>query len=128
MGAGFRALLTKLLGRIGMLVLDPLDAGMRAIGAPFMASALEAAPGLKSALLERNGELTAAGYHAQVHVDSKTSLFFVLENGERVTLRQQHPEPSALSPNALLRPVWQDFLLPTVGYIGGPGELASFAQ
>ena len=29
---------------------------------------------------------------------------------------------------ALLRPVWQDYLLPTVAYVGGPAELAYFAQ
>ena len=33
-----------------------------------------------------------------------------------------------VSPNALLRPVWQDYLFPTVAYVGGPGELAYFAQ
>ncbi len=128
MGAGFRALLKKLLGQIGILTLDPLDRGVRSIGAPFMASALEAAPELKSALLDRNAELAAAGYHAQVHVDSKTSLFFLLENGERVALRQKDPDLAALSPNALLRPVWQDYLLPTVAYVGGPAELAYLAQ
>ena len=47
MGAGFRALLIKLLGRIGMLVLDPLDPQLRNVGAPFMAEALAAAPDLK---------------------------------------------------------------------------------
>jgi uncharacterized protein YllA (UPF0747 family) len=128
MGAGFRSLLTRLLGRVGVLTLDPLDPGMRAIGAPFMASALEAAPELKSALLARNAELEATGYHAQVHVDAKTSLFFVLENGERVSLRETDAKPEALSPNALLRPVWQDYLLPTVTYVGGPAELAYLAQ
>jgi bacillithiol synthase len=135
MGAGFRALLVKLLGRIGMLVVDPLDPQLRDIGAPFMAEALDAAPDLKSALLTRNKELAAAGYHAQVNIEANSSLFFLLENDERATLREKDAEFAALkdraadvSPNALLRPVWQDYLFPTIAYVGGPGELAYFAQ
>jgi uncharacterized protein YllA (UPF0747 family) len=34
----------------------------------------------------------------------------------------------ALSPNALLRPVLQDYLFPTVAVVGGPAEIAYFAQ
>jgi len=135
MGAGFRALLAKLLGGIGMLVLDPLDPQLRAAGAPFMAQALAAAPDLKKSLLARNAELVAAGYHAQVNVEENTSLFFLLENGDRTTLRKKDAEFAAyqgraagISPNALLRPVWQDYLLPTVAYVGGPAELAYLAQ
>jgi bacillithiol biosynthesis cysteine-adding enzyme BshC len=135
MGAGFRALLAKLLGRIGMLVVDPLDPELRNVGAPFMVEALAAAPELKHGLLNRNKELTAAGYHAQVNVEENTSLFFLLENGERITLHKKDAEFVALkdraadvSPNALLRPVWQDYLFPTVAYVGGPAELAYLAQ
>ncbi len=135
MGAGFRALLLKLLGRIGMLVLDPLDPQLRKVGAPFMAEALAAAPDLKAGLLSRNKELTAAGYHAQVNIEENSSLFFLLENGERSSLRRKDSDFAALqdraadvSPNALLRPVWQDYLLPTIAYVGGPAELAYLAQ
>ena len=135
MGAGFRALLKALLAKLDLLYLDPLDPAMRKIGAPFLAQALRAAPELKAGFLARNKELTDAGYHAQVHVDAKTSLFFLLDKGERATLRRKDTDYAELagsaeqvSPNALLRPVWQDYLLPTVVYVGGPGELAYLAQ
>jgi len=135
MGAGFRALLTKFLGQLGLLFLDPLDPSVRKIAAPLAAKALGSAPQLKARLLERNRELARAGYHAQVHLEEKTSLFFLLENGERVPLRRKDSDyhdladrAAEVSPNALLRPVMQDYLLPTVAYIGGPAELAYLAQ
>lgn len=135
MGGGFQALLANLFRNLGTLFLDPLDPAIRKIGAPVVAEALGAAPELKARLLQRNTQLEAAGYHAQVHLEEKTSLFFLLENGGRVPLRRKDAEfgdlrdrAAEVSPNALLRPVVQDYLLPTVAYIGGPAELAYLAQ
>ena len=135
MGHGFRALLKKLLPNLGLLFLDPLDPAIRKITAPIVADALDAAPELKTRLVERNRELEAAGYHAQVHIEEKTSLFFLLEKGERAPLRRKDSDyrdlrdrAAEVSPNALLRPVVQDYLLPTVAYVGGPAELAYLAQ
>jgi bacillithiol biosynthesis cysteine-adding enzyme BshC len=143
-GEAFWTLLRGMLEKWGLLVIDPLDADVRRIAAPLLSQALKAAPELKTRLLERNQELEAAGYHAQVHLEPQTSLFFLLEGNRRITLRRQddgyaskerrystedllaHAEQ--LSPNALLRPVAQDYLLPTVAYVGGPAELAYFAQ
>ncbi|HVO99372.1 MAG TPA: bacillithiol biosynthesis cysteine-adding enzyme BshC [Bryobacteraceae bacterium] len=135
MGEGFRALLKTLLAPLGLIFLDPLDPEIRKIGAPLIADALNAAPELRKSLLARNRELEDAGYHAQVHLLDKTSLFFLLENGERVPLRLKDSEfktmrsrAAEISPNALLRPVMQDYLLPTCSYVGGPAELAYLAQ
>ena len=130
MAAGFRALLKKILEPLGLPMLDPLDRQVRAVSAPLVEEALSAAPELRTRLLERTKELTAAGYHTQVLVDAKTSLFFLLEGGERVPQRLKDSEFGGLrdraadvSPNALLRPVMQDYLLPTVAYVGGPAEV-----
>jgi bacillithiol biosynthesis cysteine-adding enzyme BshC len=143
-GAAFQALVEKLLAKQGLLFVDPLDESIRRMAAPVLRDALRDGAQLQNRLLERNKELEAAGYHAQVHVEAKTSLAFLLEGDRRITLRRQNGDyvskdrrysvselsdrAEQLSPNALLRPVVQDYVLPTVAYVGGPAELAYMAQ
>ncbi|MGA9523427.1 MAG: bacillithiol biosynthesis BshC, partial [Myxococcaceae bacterium] len=108
---------------------------------------------IASALLERSAALEQAGFHAAVHVRSASPLSFFhpegpegpryrLETsgagysevgGARVHTQAQllaalERDPLCFSTSALLRPILQDTLLPTVAYVGGPGELAYFAQ
>jgi bacillithiol biosynthesis cysteine-adding enzyme BshC len=144
MGHAFAALLRNLLAEFDILQVDPMQPAFRELAAPVMRAALESAPDLNAGILERNRRLAASGYHAQVHVEEQTSLLFLLENGKRLTLRRHGREyilngrrftteelmdrAQSLSPNALLRPVVQDGVLPTVATIGGPAELAYFAQ
>lgn len=143
-GEAFGKLLSNLLADYGILQIDPMSPAVRELAAPAMREAVAAAPELTRALLGRNRELVEAGYHAQVHVEEQTALFFLLENGRRLSLRRQNggyvsqgrrfsteelqQRADLLSPNALLRPVIQDFMLPTVAYVGGPAELAYLAQ
>lgn len=143
-GEAFRHLVKALLGPYELLVADPLDPALREIAAPFLSRAVRESGELKKKLLERNAKLAEAGYHAQVHVEDDTSLFFLLRGGRRLTLREKNGEFVAregrftaeqlaadgaqLSPNALLRPVTQDWIFPTIAYIGGPAELAYMAQ
>lgn len=144
MGKAFGELLRRLLQNYDVLQVDPMLPAFRFLAAPALRAAVEAAPDLTAALLERNRQLKEAGYHAQVHVEPQTSLVFLLENGKRLALRRNDREyvlngrrfsseelmdrAATLSPNALLRPVVQDSMLPTVAYIGGPAEIAYLAQ
>ena len=143
-GAAFQNLLKHVLGDRGLLFIDPLDPLIRELAAPLLRDAVLQGASLNRELLERNKALESAGYHAQVHVEPQTSLVFLLEGDRRITLRRQNGDYAAkerrfttseladlaehLSPNALLRPVVQDYLLPTVAYVGGPAELAYIAQ
>ncbi|MGZ5497341.1 MAG: bacillithiol biosynthesis cysteine-adding enzyme BshC [Candidatus Aminicenantales bacterium] len=43
-------------------------------------------------------------------------------------LKLAKEKPSVFSPNVLLRPLYQDAVLPTVAYVGGPSEIAYFGQ
>ena len=143
-GTAFQALLERLMAGRGLLFIDPLDDAIRKLAAPILRDALADGHNLHTKLMARNRELEAAGYHAQVHLESKTSLVFLLEEGRRITLRKQNGDFASkdrrysaaelsdlaehLSPNALLRPVVQDYMLPTIAYVGGPAELAYMAQ
>ena len=143
-GLAFRRFLQDALGSCGLLYLDPLSPAIREIGAPFLADAVTRIPELLKGLRQRNADLIAAGYHAQVQVEDDSSLLFLLNEGKRVPIRSNEGRftsrdrsysaadlqalSARLSPNALLRPVMQDFLLPTASYIGGPSEIAYMAQ
>ena len=145
---GFTALFQRLLEPYGLIFLDPMHPSLRKLAATVFRSALERSEELNLELMRRSRSLEQKGYHAQVRVTEETSLLFLIEDGRRMVLRRagsgfstaertystaelldrlaRHPEE--FSPNALLRPVTQDFLLPTAAYIGGPAELAYLAQ
>ncbi len=142
--SGFKSLLQDILRDYGLLFLDPLQPAIREIARPFLAGAARRVPELTGALKARDQELAEGGYHSQVYLDDSTSLLFLLNEGKRNPLRWKDGEFVArdkkyasadlcgisdrLSPNALLRPVMQDYLLPTVAYVGGPAEVAYMAQ
>lgn len=140
----FQSLIERLLGPGRILFLDPMAPAMREAAAPFLAEAVRHFAPLAQEVRARTEQLQAAGYHAQVHLEAETSFFFLLDNGERVSLKARNGGFSAgkrslsvkelaglgeqISPNALLRPVLQDYLLPTACLVGGPAEIAYLAQ
>jgi len=148
----FARLMTALIGRQGLILLDPLDSQMKKAAAPLYAEAARHAHEIAIAIVNRSRELEEAGYHAQVAPsESSFPLFWHDDNGARHALTrtdsgryqtkqggEEHSaeelarwalrDPDRFSPNVTLRAVVQDYLLPTVAYYGGAAEIAYFAQ
>jgi bacillithiol biosynthesis cysteine-adding enzyme BshC len=149
--SAFAALLARIFSRHGLIVIDASSRPFHALAHSTLLDAIQNADDLHAALLERAHTLDQAGYHAQVMVGEFSSPLFLTDaaTGVRTALKKTRPDqwsagsahytnsdlirildsaPERLSPNALLRPVLQDTLLPTSAYIGGPAEVAYFAQ
>jgi bacillithiol biosynthesis cysteine-adding enzyme BshC len=153
-GTPFAEAFAKLMARIfkdyGVVLLDPGDEGLKQVAAPLYAKAIEKTTEIAAALVERSAALVKAGYHAQVNTAEDMVPLFIIDEGRRVALTQRDGRfqvkgsgrtfekdelaqlalrcPNCFSPNVTLRPVVQDYLLPTAAYIGGPAEIAYFAQ
>jgi bacillithiol synthase len=155
--SSFARLMTRIFAEYGLIVMDAAGRDFHALGASTLRFAIEHAEELEAALLARTAELEAADYHAQVLVKPGASLLFLISEVEGAQNRQalhRLPDgswqagtgnsaasystaellaildsaPERLSPNALLRAVFQDAILPTTAYIGGPAEVSYFAQ
>jgi bacillithiol biosynthesis cysteine-adding enzyme BshC len=151
-GEAFARMMMRLVGCYGLVLLDPLDESLKRLAAPLYAEAARSAPSIASALVARSRELEEAGYHAQVMVtEDSFPLFLHTEDGARHSVTRDRDgsykvkgtdegytieqlsqlaesEPQHFSPNVTLRAVVQDYLLPTVAYLGGAAEIAYFAQ
>ena len=147
-GSAFGKLMARLFANRGLILLDPMSAGLHRLAAPLYRKALDQHAALRRELLDRDKLLGRSGYHAQVKVTERSTLLFVNVEGKRQPLRVRNDgfvlgmqamspqqvndlltsSPESFSPNALLRPIVQDTLLPTVAYVAGPAEVAYFAQ
>jgi bacillithiol synthase len=150
-GSSFARLFASLFGDWGVILLDARDPELHAIAEPIFQAAVERAAEIDDAILVRGKELEAAGYHQQVKVTPSSTLLFTLHEGARLPVHRRNDDndhfvvgrdevslanllgriaasPRDFSANVLLRPVVQDYLLPTLAYAGGPAEVAYFAQ
>jgi bacillithiol synthase len=156
-GQAFAEFYSRIFATQGLLIVDANSREIHRLGAPVLRAAIERADELHAALLERGRALEAAGYHTQVAVTDESSLLFLFDEqtGARLALKRTGPsaaepnglwhagaqkystadlvalldaEPERISPSALLRPLFQDFLFSTSVQIGGPAEIAYLAQ
>ena len=144
----YAKLFTRIFRDHGLIFLDPADPELHRIAAPLFVDAVSRAAELDEAITARNRELQGGHYHEQVKVTAESTPLFALVNGARAPIHRANGQfriaretvplnalrsriesaPENFSANVLLRPVLQDYWLPTLAYIGGPAEIAYFAQ
>ncbi len=147
----YGAWLSDLFKDYGLIVFDPLSPEVRTRLADFFAVAIERRETIVGDLLRRNEELKSAGYPPQVWIDESESLLFWVDGKNRFKIKFENgryqvkgrksvqftprellelagSEPGRFGANVLLRPILQDYLFPTAIYVGGPAEVAYFAQ
>ena len=148
---GMGRLLARTLGRRGLFVIEGMEPELKKMAAPLWEKVIACGRGLAEILEERSTELRAGGWSAPLSPTRDAHLFYLCgedhircaltydgqlrhPSGEIKTLSPEalassvHDRPSAVSPKAALRPLYQDFVLPAVAYIAGPGELDYHAQ
>jgi len=146
----FARLMADIFRGYGLVLFDPHDAEAKRLLAPVFQTALRQADAIREALLKRNDAIKSSGFHAQVSVLEKSTSLFLQQDGGRHSLEKRDAgfalrdsdhvfslcdlldiaerSPERFSPNVLLRPIVQDHSFPTLAYVGGPSEVAYFAQ
>lgn len=140
-------LYNELFGKHGLVILDADNDALKKLFAPIIKQELTERKS-QHAVVKQNELLNELGYKNQAH--ARDINLFLLKNGirDRITFNNNQfelvhsketfsePEilalvnssPAMFSPNVILRPVYQECILPNLAYIGGAGELAYWLQ
>ncbi|HLP14724.1 MAG TPA: bacillithiol biosynthesis cysteine-adding enzyme BshC [Bacteroidota bacterium] len=143
----FSGLMHRLFEETGLVLLNANAPELKQIMKPVFRKEIETESDTSKLIISKSVELEDH-YHAQIK--PKPLNLFMFHKGGRFSLEPSENDyylkgtrqrftrdelmaaidatPELFSPNVALRPICQDLILPTVAYIGGPGEIAYFAQ
>lgn len=142
-----RHYVNALFGQYGLVVVDADDAALKGTFRPVVEEDIfsHATVGMVN---ESNKRLAALGYKTQVHCRD-INFFYLVDNIRgRIEKRNGHyavvdtslqfseaelrkliaAHPERFSPNVILRPLYQETILPNLAYIGGPSEVVYWLQ
>ena len=144
----FAGLMNDIFKGYGVIFIDPSDHEIKRLLIPVFEKELTSSPKLCETIITQSAELEK---NYDLQVKPKVINMFFLHNNNRLLIEPRdggkfalrnskrrfeneemlntlNENPELFSPNVVLRPICQDYLLPTVAYIGGPGEISYFAQ
>ena len=144
----FSALLYRLLGEQGLVVMNPLEPEIAPLFKEVLTAELDAPTTSAEAVNAAGENISEMGYTPQLGRGAGATNLFLEEEGQRNLLRfdegtfftdahdytleelqtKLNADPSLITPAAGLRPITQDAALPTAAVVVGPGELRYFAQ
>lgn len=147
LAAATRYLVHKLLGHFGVVIIDADDKDLKRVFLPMMKREIESHVSEKE-VSKASQILTDLGYKTQVN--PRDINLFYLNGGKRLRLstvekgvevvdgdkrwnieeilEELNEFPERFSPNVILRPLYQECILPNLSYTGGAGELSYWFQ
>lgn len=144
---GFGQLISSLFSKHGLVLAGSNHPQVKNLTSNLLKRSIADADKVRQTLEEQTSRLTEQ-YHQQVtlydsnlfYLDDKAGRTKISRNGSGWHAEQSEEwdtnqlvteieeQPEKFSPNVFLRPILQDALLPTLGYVAGPGETAYFGQ
>ncbi len=149
LGEWFALILQWLINDRGLIFFDPLLPELKRLAAPIYEKILRSHIQVREAFERRTTEWRNMGQEPQINHKGEEVNLFMEEPQRRALLWKEdsfylrgkkeslnldqlcsmiNNEPERFSPNVVTRPIVQDYLLPTLAYIPGPGELNYWAQ
>jgi bacillithiol synthase len=144
----FARFVNYLIGDLGIVFCNPADKEIKKLLIPIFEKELNTYPETCERVIETSAVIEQK-YEPQVKpqpinvfynhnnhrhlIEPRPENIFALKNSrqrfEKAQLIEQlYSAPENFSGNVILRPICQDYLLPTIAYIGGPSEIAYFGQ
>jgi bacillithiol biosynthesis cysteine-adding enzyme BshC len=148
LSAATRQIVHELFKDSGLVVIDGNDKRLKKLFQPVLVDEIEYEHSFVE-VVKTSEALHAIGYSTPV-TPRRTHLFYLSEENLRqridknrttyiihgTEIRWGHPQiikairerPECFSPNVVLRPLYQETVLPNIAYIGGPAEVAYWLQ
>lgn len=142
-----RYYVNELFGEEGVIVIDADDSRLKQVFAPVIKDDLLNSKA-NDLVESTNSELEANGYKPQIfsreinffyltegsreRIIKKDGSYAVNNSGPRFTkeeiLEEVESHPERFSPNVVMRPLYQETILPNLAYVGGPAEMIYWLQ